>query len=87
MVVADTAYDAMHFRSAVALAGAKSVIPSSATRATKFGLDREVYAERNRVGRFFHRLKLNRRLATRYEKTARNYLSFALWASTLVLLR
>ena len=46
-----------------------------------------MYAERNRVERFFGRLKHDRRLATRYEKTGRNYLSFALWASTLVLLR
>ena len=86
-VVADTAYDATHFRARVALAGAAAVIPPSPSRALKPDYDEGLYKERNLVERFFGRLELNRRLATRYEKTARNYLSFALWASTLVLLR
>jgi transposase len=63
------------------------VIPPNPSRAIRAGYDRELYAERNAVERYFGRLKLNRRVATRYEKTGRNYLSFALWASTLVLLR
>ena len=86
-VVADTAYDATHFRARLALAGAEAVIPPSPSRALKPGFDRELYKERNLVERLFGRLKLNRRVATRYEKTARNYLSFVFWASTLVLLR
>ena len=49
--------------------------------------DAALYAERNGVERLVGRLKLNRRVATRYEKTARNYLGFVLWASTVVLLR
>ena len=49
--------------------------------------DAELYRERNEVERFFGRLKLHRRVATRYEKTARNYLSAVFWACTLVLLR
>ena len=71
----------------MALAGAEAVIPSNPSRALKMSYDRELYKERNLVERFFGRLTLNRRLATRYEKTARNYLSFAYWASTVVLLR
>jgi transposase len=86
-VVADTAYDATHFRARLALAGAEAVIPPSPSRALKPSYDAELYRERNLVERFFGRLKQNRRVATRYEKTARNHLSFALWASTLVLLR
>ena len=86
-VVADRAYDSDTLRAWIWLAGAEAVIPPSPSRASKPSYDREVYAERNRVERFFGRLKVNRRLATRYEKTGRNYLSFALWASTLALLR
>ena len=86
-VIADTAYDANHLRARLALAGAKAVIPPSPSRSLKPSYDRELYKERNLVERLFGRLKLNRRLATRYEKTARNYLAFAFWASTLVLLR
>lgn len=86
-VVADRAYDSDTLRAWISVAGAEAVIPPTANRALKPSYDREVYTERNRVERFFGRLKLNRRLATRYEKTGRNYLSFALWASTLILLR
>lgn len=86
-VVADRAYDSDTLRAWIWMSGAEAAIPPLASRALKPSYDREVYAERNRVERFFRRLKLNRRLSTRYEKTARNYLSFALWASTLVLLR
>ncbi|MEL6772874.1 MAG: IS5 family transposase, partial [Bacteroidota bacterium] len=86
-LVADTAYDADWLRRWAVRAGAEAVIPPNPRRALKPGYDLELYRERNRIERFFGRLKLNRRVATRYEKTARNYLSFAYWASTVVLLR
>ena len=86
-LIADTAYDADALRAWAASVGAEAVIPPSLSRSRKPSYDEGLYAERNAVERFFSRLKVNRRLATRYEKTARNYLSFALWASTLVLLR
>lgn len=86
-VVADRAYDSGTLRAWIWVSGAEAVIPPTASRASKPSYDREVCAERNRVERFFGRLRLNRRVATRYEKTGRNYLSFAFWASTLVLLR
>ena len=86
-VIADTAYDAGHFRRRLAEIGAKAVIPPNPSRSLKPEYDAELYKERNLIERFFGRLKLNRRLATRYEKTARNYFGFVFWASTLVLLR
>ena len=61
--------------------------PPTADRSPKPSDDREVYGERNRAEGFVGRLKLNRRLATRYEETALNCLNFVFWASTLVLLR
>lgn len=86
-VVADTAYDADHLVSRIALLGAEVVIPPSPSRSLKRGYDEGLYAERNQVERFFNRLKHYRRIATRYEKTARNYLAFVQVASTLTLLR
>ncbi len=41
----------------------------------RYGFDREAYRARNRVERLFNRLKQFRRIATRYEKRAQNYLA------------
>ncbi|MEM1270326.1 MAG: transposase, partial [Bacteroidota bacterium] len=49
--------------------------------------DVELYRERNKVERFFGRIKHYRRLATRYEKTARNYLAMLHFVSAMVWLR
>uniref|UniRef100_UPI003AA938B7 transposase n=2 Tax=Thalassospira TaxID=168934 RepID=UPI003AA938B7 len=38
--------------------------------------DRELYKERNMIERFFSKIKNFRRIATRYDKLARNYLGF-----------
>ena len=86
-VIADTAYDSGTLRGRIRRTGAEAVIRPNGTRSLKPSWDREWYAERNQIERFFGRLKQSRRVATRYEQTARNYLSFVLWASTLVLLR
>jgi transposase len=74
-VLADTAYDADHFRDAIAAAKAQAVIPFSRSRSAVSNHDRHVYKERNLVERFFNKLKHFRRIATRYEQTARAFLS------------
>ena len=56
--------------------GAQVVIPPKANRLEQRAYDENLYADRNKVERFFNRLKHYRRLATRYEKTARNFLAF-----------
>ena len=86
-VVADKGYDADDILRRIREVGAEPVIPPKADRLDQRAYDEEMYRERNEIERFFGRLKLNRRIATRYEKTARNYLSFVFWASALVLLR
>jgi hypothetical protein len=53
----------------------KAVIPSTATRTVPYPIDRAVYRRRNLIGRLFCRLKNWRRLATRYDRLARNYLA------------
>ena len=72
-VIADTAYDADHLRTAIAHAGAVAIIPSNPSRAAKLPLDRALYRERHLIECCFGKLKQFRRVATRYEKTARNY--------------
>ena len=85
IVMADTAYDADHFRTAIANAGAIAVIPNNPSRSQKRPFDKELYKERHLVECCFSKLKQFRRVATRYEKTAQNYLAvvtiaaIALW--------
>lgn len=87
VVIADAAYDADHIREAVAAIGAKAVIPSSPSRAGKLPLDRHLYAERHLVECCFGKLKQFRRVATRFEKTAQNYLAIVTIAAIVLWLR
>ena len=86
-VIADKAYDTDAVLDLVAEAGGIAVIPSKSNRKTPRELDREAYADRNRIERFFGKIKEFRRVATRYEKRARNYLSAVMLAVTRYLLR
>jgi len=62
----------------------KAVIPSQPTRKVSRRYDKRLYRIRYRVECFFHSIKRCRRIATRYEKSGRNYLSFLLLACALV---
>jgi transposase len=85
-VIADKAYDSDQLIDQIEAQGATAVIPPRANRTEPRAYDREDYKKRNVVERFINVLKQSRRVATRYEKTARNFLGFVLFASTLVLL-
>jgi transposase len=87
VVMADTAYDADHFRQAIADKGALAVIPNNPSRAKKLPLDKHLYAQRHLVECCFSRLKQFRRVATRFEKTARNYLAVLTLAAIVLWLR
>jgi transposase len=86
-VIADTAYDARHFRDAIDAKKATAVIPSNPSRARAFPLDKALYKERHLIECCFNRLKHFRRIATRYEKTARNFISMILIAAIALWLR
>lgn len=86
-VMADTAYDADHFRQAIAAKGAVAVIPDNPSRTFKHKLDKHLYAQRHLVECCFSKLKQFRRVATRYEKTARNYLAIVTLAAIVLWLR
>ena len=65
---------------------AEAVIPPKKNRKCKRNYDKHLYKERNLAERFINRIKQYRRVATRYEKTARNFLGFVHVAAIMVLL-
>jgi transposase len=75
-VLADKGYDADDLIDSIQAAGAIAVIPPKRNRVVQRSYDRHLYKDLNLVERFFNRIKQFRRIATRYEKLARNYLSF-----------
>jgi len=74
-LIGDTGYDSNRFRQAVRDRGMRPVINSKPERPRKLPKSRELYRKRFLVEIFFHNLKRFRAVATRYEKTARNYLA------------
>jgi len=74
-VIGDKGYDADAFIACIHAAGAHAVIPPRSNRIAQRPYDRHLYKDRNLVERFFNRLKQFRRIATRYEKLALNFLS------------
>jgi transposase len=87
VVIADKGYDSRAVVKAIEVRGAEVVIPSLKNRTEPRRYDRERYKDRNLVERFWSKVKQYRRVATRYDKTARNFLSFVHVASIMVLLR
>jgi transposase len=85
-LIADRGYDANHLRHRLAAQHAEAVIPSTTSRAKPIPYNRRAYKARNRIERMWCRIKDWRRIATRYDKLARNFLSgvylaalFACW--------
>lgn len=76
-VVCDKAYDTNKVLETIAAQQAQPVIPPKATRLDQRAYDKNLYADRNKIERFFGRLKEARGFATRYEKTAVSFLALA----------
>lgn len=73
-VLGDKGYDSKAFRDAIEAQDATPVIPPRKT-SPQVHCDYALYCERNLVERFFLKIKRFRRIATRYEQTARAFLS------------
>lgn len=65
-------------------AGKTAVIPPKANRKVQRDYDKELYKARHLIENFFAKLKLFRAIATRYDKTARNFLAAVHFAATLI---
>ena len=74
-LIADRGYDSNAIRTAVQAQGAEVVIPSTRSRTTPLPYNRATYRACNLVERLWCRLKDWRRVATRYDKLARNYMA------------
>jgi transposase len=86
-VLADKAYDSNALRQIVAEMGAETVIPCNPTRKTPIPYDFEAYKARNLIERCFNKLKHFRRFATRYDRRALYFLSFAQLACAMLWMR
>ena len=81
-VVADRGYDWQYLIDLIATRGGQAHIPTQRDRKVQRSVDPHLYRQRNLIERFFCKLKHFRRIATRFEKLARNFLAAVLLAST-----
>ena len=86
-VLADKAYDAAWIRAMIEAQDAVPVILDRRTTRTPHAFRSDLYRLRNNVERFFNKLKQFRRIATRYEKLAANYLAMIKIATVRIWLR
>ena len=86
-MLADKAYDADGIRALIEGQGATPNIPAKSNRRWKPCFSKALYRERNLVERFFSKLKHFRRIATRYDKLAENFLAMVKLASIRLWLR
>jgi len=87
VVIADRGYDSKALVQKIEAGGAEAVIPTQSDRSVQRAIDRDRYKDRNLAERFWAHVKQYRRVATRYDKTARNFMAFVHLASIMVLLR
>ena len=84
-LIADKAFDAdARVLEPLARAGKSAVIPPRPNRLTPREFDRHLYKERHLIENFFCKLKQFRAIATRYDKTARNFLAAIYLASAII---
>ncbi len=83
----DRGYDADRIRARLARDGIEAVIPPLPTRCGRRPFDTQRYRERNRIERFFHKLKQFRRLATRYAKLAKTFFAAVHLVAAFLILR
>ncbi|MCH8092729.1 MAG: IS5 family transposase [Proteobacteria bacterium] len=86
-VVADRGYDARAILELLAEHGSRPHIPTQRNRKVQRSVDPAIYRQRNLVERFFNKLKHFRRIATRYDKLARNFLAAIALVSTRLWIR
>ena len=83
-MLGDKAYDSAELREQLHKRGTTPVIPNRSNRRQPFGFNKRLYKLRWRIENAFNRLKDFRRIATRYDKLARNYLASVCLAAALV---
>ena len=85
VLIADKAFDADdRVIRPLASAGKSAVIPPKKNRTTPRPFDQELYKTRHLIENFFCKLKQFRAIATRYDKTARNFLAAIHLAAAII---
>jgi len=85
--ILDKGYDADRIRERLDLEGIEPVIPPISSRAAVIHYDRSRYRSRNRIERFFNKLKHFRRIATRYDKLADTFFSALYLAAAFIIVK
>jgi transposase len=83
-MLADKAYDSAELRKELDQRGTRPVIPNRSNRKQPFSFSKRLYKLRWRIESAFNRLKDFRRIATRYDRLARNFLASVCLAAALV---
>lgn len=83
----DKGYDSDAFIAQIQAQGATAVIPPRSNRKEQWDYDKHWYRERQLVEGFINKLKHFRRVFSRFEKLAKNYLIFVYFASAPIWLR
>jgi len=86
-VMGDKAYGTVKIREFIVANGGSYCIPPKTNTVDPWDCDFYQYKERHVIECFFNKLKQFRRVATRYDKLSRNFLSFAFLASAMILLK
>jgi putative transposase len=85
--VMDKGYDSDAIRHLLQDQGIEAVIPGKTNRTEAIVYDKEQYKLRQKVERFFNKLKQFRRIATRYEKLSRTFLAFVHIVAAWIMIR
>jgi transposase len=86
-VIADRGYDWQHLLHLVGARGGQAHIPTQRDRKRQRSVDRVLYRQRNLIERFFCKLKHFRRIATRFDKLANNFLAAVCLAASRLWMR
>jgi transposase len=86
-VIADRAYDNNALRALIQETGAQAIIPSTRSRKILIPHDAVAYKLRNRIERFFNKLKHFRHISTRYDRRAVHFLAALYLASAMIWMR
>ena len=87
IVVADRGHDSLALVERVAARGGEAHIPTRSRVRQQRSVPPDLYRRRNLLERYFCKLKQVRRIATRFEKHATNFLAAVALASTRICLR
>jgi transposase len=86
-LLADKGYDSDAIRADLTGRGVDPVIPTKSNRKVQRVISKAAYAMRNRIERFFNKIKHSRRVATRYDQLSTSFLGFVMLANIRLWIR